>query len=149
MHFASNEDAGRRLIKLGEIPENVFNVGCPSIDAILETEDDSDILKRFGLKEKLFYLFTTQLHPRFKMQESRLKITLSSIKKSNENALIILPNNDAGFSEIIEELKDQKLGFVESLKISEYINLLKRSSGLIGNSSSSIHETSTFNIPYN
>ena len=36
---------------------------------------------------------------------------------------------------------------MESLKISEYINLLKRSTGLIGNSSSGIHETSTFNIP--
>ena len=147
-HFASNEDAVERLIKLGEIPENVFNVGCPSIDAILETEDDSDILKRFGLKEKNYFILLQ--HPvTSEVQNARkqIKITLSSIKKSNENALIILPNNDAGFSEIIEELKGSKIRFVESLKISEYINLLKRSSGLIGNSSSGIHETSTFNIP--
>ena len=70
-----------------------------------------------------------------------------AIDKSKINVLIILPNNDAGFSEIIKELKNSKINYVESLGISDYINLLKRSSGLIGNSSSGIHETSTFNIP--
>ena len=97
-HFASNEDAVERLIKLGEIPENIFNVGCPSIDAILETKDDSDILKRFGLKEKNYFILLQ--HPvTSEVQNARkqIKITLSSIKKSNENALIILANNDAGF----------------------------------------------------
>ena len=33
-HFEANEDARERLIKMGEIPEHVFNVGCPSIDAL-------------------------------------------------------------------------------------------------------------------
>ena len=36
---------------------------------------------------------------------------------------------------------------METLSIADYVNLLKRSSGLIGNSSSGIHETATFNIP--
>ena len=35
----------------------------------------------------------------------------------------------------------------DSLSIKEYVNLLKRSKGLIGNSSSGIHETNTFDIP--
>ena len=81
-HFASNEDAVERLIKLGEIPENIFNVGCPSIDAILETKDDSDILKRFGLKEKNYFILLQ--HPvTSEVQNARkqIKITLSSIKK--------------------------------------------------------------------
>ena len=72
---------------------------------------------------------------------------MSAIKKSNISVLIILPNNDAGYSNIISELKSSKIQYVESLGIKDYINLLKRSSGLIGNSSSGIHETSTFNIP--
>ena len=48
---------------------------------------------------------------------------------------------------IIQELRNSKIQFVESLGIKDYINLLKRSSGLIGNSSGEVHETSTFNIP--
>ena len=34
LHFVANEDAKRRLLKLGEIRKNVFNVGCPYIDII-------------------------------------------------------------------------------------------------------------------
>lgn len=34
-HFAANKDACERLIKMGEREDRVFNVGCPSIDAIL------------------------------------------------------------------------------------------------------------------
>ena len=78
--------------------------------------------------------------------KSQIITTLNAIRKSGVRALIILPNNDAGFSKIITELKSSKISYVESLTIDEYINLLKRSIGLIGNSSR-IHETATFNIP--
>jgi GDP/UDP-N,N'-diacetylbacillosamine 2-epimerase (hydrolysing) len=147
-HFASNQDAVDRLIKLGEKPENVFNVGCPSIDAILETKDNPEILNRYGLMENNYFILLQ--HPvtsEIDKSKEQIQITISSIKKSKINTLIILPNNDAGFSEIIKELKDSKIQYVESLNITDYINLLKRSAGLIGNSSSGIHETASFNIP--
>tara|TARA_B100001059_G_scaffold229791_1_gene262918 strand:+ start:2976 stop:4094 length:1119 start_codon:yes stop_codon:yes gene_type:complete len=147
-HFASNQDAVDRLIKLGEVPQRIFNVGCPSIDAILKTKDNPDILKAFGLKERDYFIILQ--HPvtsEFNSSKKQIQITLSAIKKSNINSLIILPNNDAGYSKIINELKSSKIQFINSLNISEYINLLKRSIGIIGNSSSGIHETSTFNIP--
>jgi len=147
-HFASNQDAVDRLIKLGELPERVFNVGCPSIDAILNTEDDPDILNRFGLKlNDYFILLQHPVTSEYGESRNQILTTLSAIKNSNVNAIIILPNNDAGYSKIIKELKGSNIKFVESLNISDYINLLKRSTGLIGNSSSGIHETSTFNIP--
>jgi UDP-N-acetylglucosamine 2-epimerase (non-hydrolysing)/GDP/UDP-N,N'-diacetylbacillosamine 2-epimerase (hydrolysing) len=73
--------------------------------------------------------------------------TLQALKKANINVIIILPNNDAGFSNIIREVKSSNFKYIETLSISDYINLLKRSIGLIGNSSSGIHETATFNIP--
>ena len=147
-HFASNQDAVDRLIKLGELPERIFNVGCPSIDAILNTEDDPDILNRFGLKlNDYFILLQHPVTSEYGESRNQILTTLSAIKNSNVNAIIILPNNDAGYSKIIHELKGSNIKFIESLKISDYINLLKRSTGLIGNSSSGIHETSTFNIP--
>ena len=38
----SNEDAKQRVIRLGEDPEYVFNVGCPRIDLVArELERDS------------------------------------------------------------------------------------------------------------
>ena len=147
-HFASNSDALERLVKLGEIRERIFNVGCPSIDAIKNTNDDPGILKKYNLTENNFFILLQ--HPvttEIKESKKQIQITLSAISKANVNTLIILPNNDAGFTKIVEELMNSKIKYVESLGISDYINLLKRSSGLIGNSSSGIHETSTFNIP--
>ena len=48
-HFAANLDACERLIKMGEREDCVFNVGCPSIDALLEVEDDPNCLSRYNL----------------------------------------------------------------------------------------------------
>ena len=56
--------------------------------------------------------------------------------------LVILPNNDAGFSPIVDEIEKSNIPFVKTIAI-EYVNLLKNSSGLIGNSSSGIHESAT------
>ena len=60
-HFASNQDAVKRLIKLGEMSDRIFNVGCPSIDAIINTKDDVSILNKYNLIEKdYFILFNIQ-----------------------------------------------------------------------------------------
>ena len=139
-HFAANQDAVDRLVKMGEEPENVFNVGCPSIDAIKQVEDNPSILNSFGLKNKDYFMLiqhpvTTELDS----STDQIKTTLRALRKANVNVLIILPNNDAGFSNIIREVKSSNFKYVETLSISDYINLLRRSLGLIGNSSSGIH----------
>lgn len=36
IHFPATDEAAERLIKLGELPENVHNFGCPYIDIIRE-----------------------------------------------------------------------------------------------------------------
>ncbi len=146
-HFAANEDAKERLIKLGEIPEHVFNVGCPSIDAILNVADNPDILNKFGLENDFYIVLQHPVTTEISESSSQIKKTIDAVSESGIEAIIVMPNNDAGFSKIIENIKNSKLKFVETLSIDDYVNLLKRSSGLIGNSSSGIHETSTFNIP--
>ena len=94
----------------------------------------------------ILYYFNIRLSE-IDQSKHQIQITLKALKRINKKILIILPNNDAGFSNIIRELKNSNIQFVDSLGISDYINLLKRSLGLVGNSSSGIHETSTFNIP--
>ena len=34
LHFVSNKDAFKRVVRLGEEKKNVFNVGCPRIDEV-------------------------------------------------------------------------------------------------------------------
>ena len=37
LHFVSNAEAGRRVLQLGENPDNVFNAGSPGLDRIRNT----------------------------------------------------------------------------------------------------------------
>lgn len=146
-HFAANDDACNRLIKMGERSDRVFNVGCPSIDAIMSVKDDTDILDRYDLQKPYFLIIQHPVTSEIKESEIQIKITLDAVNESKINALIILPNNDAGYSKIMSQIKSSKISSVDTLSINDYVNLLKNSSGLIGNSSSGIHETASFNIP--
>lgn len=147
-HLASNKDAVERLIKMGEKPEYVYDVGCPSIDAILDIDDDSKILNKYNLRKNFFILIQHPVTTEFYENSRNIKETIDALKEFIDyDVIIILPNNDAGYSQIVEQLNFSNFKTVESLGLSDYINLLKRAQLLIGNSSSGIHEASSFNIP--
>ena len=80
---------------------------------------------------------------------SKLQIieTIKAIKKTGIQALIILPNNDAGYFDIVKNIKNSKLKWTETFSLAEYKTLLKKCSVLVGNSSSGIHEAATYKIP--
>ncbi len=146
-HFAANEDACERLIKMGEMPERVFNVGCPSIDAIIAVKDNKKIMDKYNLAQPYFVLIQHPVTSEISKSKEQIEITLKALQKTEANTLIILPNNDAGYSSIVKNIKDSKIKSVETLSINDYVNLLRHSSGLIGNSSSGIHEAASFDIP--
>ena len=146
-HFAANKDACERLIKMGERADSVFNVGCPSIDALLAIKDDEDCLSRFNLVQPFFLVLQHPVTTEYDQSRLQMIETIEAIKKLEEDVLIVLPNNDAGYSSMTSVVKETEFKIVETLSLQDYVNLLKRSEGLIGNSSSGIHETNTFNIP--
>lgn len=146
-HFAANEDACNRLVSMGELPQNVFNVGCPSIDAIINIEDDKEVLARYGVGSEYFLVIQHPVTTEDTSSRHQVLETLKALKRSGQDSLIILPNNDAGFSAIVDEIKSSKIKSVETLNIKDYVNLLKNAVALIGNSSSGIHEAATFNVP--
>lgn len=147
LHFAGNEDACERLVKLGEIPENVFNVGCPSIDSLLEVDDDPSVLQKFDLNQPFYLVLQHPVTSEYSETDKQIEATLNALKSTNKDVLIILPNNDAGSRFIIDSIKNSNFKSCKSLSISDYVNLLKRCDMLIGNSSSGIHESHVFGIP--
>ena len=146
--FASSVDYSEisdKLFFMSYIKKNLINTKNITINSKSSVQD---LLKKYNLINKNYFILiqhpvTTELEK----STSQIVTTLRALKKANVNVLIILPNNDAGFSNIIREVRSSNFKYIETLSISDYINLLKRSIGLIGNSSSGIHETSTFNIP--
>jgi UDP-hydrolysing UDP-N-acetyl-D-glucosamine 2-epimerase len=150
-HFVANQDAKRRLIKMGEKKENIFNVGCPSLDALFAEKDvnSSIIRKKFKLEKRKKFLIVIQ-HPVTTENESsnfQINETLEAIKLINIQTLIVLPNNDSGHNEIIKHIKKSNIRWTETLSLAEYKSLLKNTSLLLGNSSSGIHEAASFGVP--
>lgn len=151
-HFVSNTDSFKRLIKMGEEKNKVFIVGCPSIEALFSEESISTSLlsKKFGInfKKKFYLVIQHSVTSEVNEAKKQIKNTLEAIKKSKIQTIFICPNNDAGSKTILNEIKKSKnIFYSPTLTLSEYKSLLERCFALVGNSSSGIHEASSFFKP--
>jgi UDP-N-acetylglucosamine 2-epimerase (non-hydrolysing)/GDP/UDP-N,N'-diacetylbacillosamine 2-epimerase (hydrolysing) len=151
IHLPATEDAKDRLIRMGEDPQNIFVVGCPSIDVLVSTPviPKEELEKEFDLDFSKPFVIMIQ-HPvttEAKNSLDQIKETISAIKELGIQCIVLLPNNDAGFSNIIDEIKNSGLKWYPSLPTNKFINLYRNAWALVGNSSSGIHETPTYKIP--
>lgn len=154
LHFASNEDAANRLIKLGEEEFRVHNVGAPQIDELVNSEftDVSILEDKLSINLHNGYLLCV-IHPVTEESDKatdQAKIFIKSLNKINLPKVLILPNNDAGSISIknaINEYKEGEFYIYSNLKREDYLGLLKNCECIVGNSSSGLLEAPTFNIP--
>ena len=151
IHFPATEDSRNRLIRLGENPSHIFNVGCPSIDTIVQTPlIDKRILElkfKLNFSKPIILLIQHSVTSESLQSQKQILNTIAVIKELGIQALVALPNNDAGSSEIIDEIKNSGLSWYPSLSTDEFVNLYRHIWAIVGNSSSGIHESSTFEIP--
>ena len=150
-HFVANLDAKKRLIKMGEISKNIYIVGCPSLDALKNAKEKSlKILSnkfKFQFSEKYACVIQHPVTSENFSSEFQITQTLKALKMSKIPSFIIMPNNDSGYKNIVKKIKFSKLKWTPTLSLSEYKTILKNCSFLIGNSSSGIHEASTYKKP--
>jgi UDP-hydrolysing UDP-N-acetyl-D-glucosamine 2-epimerase len=151
IHFTTNLQAKRRLVKMGEYSKNIYVVGNPSLDEIkkikkipvkkLEKEFNID----FNLPVILLiqHTVTTEIE---KIDKYFLE-SINAIKELNVQCIIISGNSDAGSKKIFNIIKKSKIQSHSSLSFTKYINLLRNCSVLVGNSSSGIMEAPFLGIP--
>jgi GDP/UDP-N,N'-diacetylbacillosamine 2-epimerase (hydrolysing) len=151
IHFPATELSKQRLIRMGEEPDNIYMVGCPSIDVIKNTPyvEQSVLAEYFDLDFSKPVLLMIQHPVTTEAADSfnQIKETVDAIEESGIQTVVLLPNNDAGFSRIIDYIKSSNVKWYPSLPGDLFINLYRNASALIGNSSSGIHETPTMGIP--
>lgn len=147
IHFVATNQAKKRIIKLGENPKHVFNVGCPYIDIIdkqKKVELDMNFPKPFGIFT--MHSVTTDL------KEARLHfVEVSEAVKTISNEFFIfafIPNTDPGRNYILSKLKtNNNIKVVNHLRSNEFIFLMKNASFMFGNSSAGIREAASFKLP--
>ncbi|MEY8326420.1 UDP-N-acetylglucosamine 2-epimerase [Lachnospiraceae bacterium 54-11] len=154
MHFAANDDAAMRLIKLGEEPFRVFNVGAPQIDEMVQykfTEID-ELEEKFLVSLRNGYILAV-MHPvteEAAKAGEQAEIFVHALNYFEETKIVILPNNDAGSNMVKDTMLNLKCGkyhFYSNIKREDYLGLLKNSKCIVGNSSSGLLEAPTFKIP--
>lgn len=165
LHLVCSEDARERVIKLGEIPEQVINTGCPSIDLAKEISEypylDFDPLQKYGgvgvnLDWKNGYIVVMQ-HPvttEYKESKKQIQETLKAIKALNYPAFWFWPNVDAGSDgtsngiRAFRELEQPKnIHFFKNMEPTDFLKLLNSSKALIGNSSAGLRECAYLGLP--
>lgn len=165
LHFPACNDARDRIIKLGEPPENVYLVGCPRMDLVkeeleqdLHPEDEEWLKKGVGGKIDINgqFLLMSQHPVTTEYGEGRKQIesTLHAIRKVGMPAIVLWPNADAGSEDIARGIRifrefedDSRMHFFKNLPVHIYIQLMKRTACLVGNSSSGIREGAFIGTP--
>ena len=151
-HLVSNSDAYRRLVKMGEEKSKIHIVGCPSIEALFNEKllSEKNLRKKFSIDFKKKFIIVIQHSVTTELYDTKNQIinTIEAIKKSKIQTLFICPNNDAGSTIILNEIKKTKnIFYTPTLTLSEYRSLITKCFVLVGNSSSGIHEASSFYKP--
>lgn len=154
LHFASNQDAADRLIRLGEEPFRVHNVGAPQIDEMIAAQytELSEIEDKLCVHLQNGYLLGV-MHPvteEADKAEMQAEIFIKALNHFPLPKIIILPNNDAGSNGVkraIQEYREGEYYMYANLKREDYLGLLKNADCIVGNSSSGLLEAPTFRVP--
>ncbi len=157
-HFVAAEAYRKRVIQLGEVPEDVFNVGDPGLDNIsrLPLLSRDALGKKIGLQPGVFYLLVTH-HPTTTGDTDpagSMQVVLDALDEFPALWVVITKSNaDAGgrvMNQLIDEYASRNRGRViaaTSLGQLTYLSAMKYCSAVVGNSSSGIVEAPALGIP--
>lgn len=158
IHFAATDQYRKRIIQMGELPENVFCFGAPGIDNLYKYDfiNKEKLLVEFGIsRDKKIGVIT--YHP-VTLEKgstiSQILELLEAIKEFEEIYWVFtLPNADTEGRSITEKINNFVNEFPEkgrvfiSLGQLRYLSLLKNAVLMVGNSSSGLIEAPSFELP--
>jgi UDP-hydrolysing UDP-N-acetyl-D-glucosamine 2-epimerase len=157
VHLAASSDAVERIIRLGEDPAMVFNVGCPRIDLVADVlngpANGLDRVFEVGVGDPIDaskpFVLVSQ-HPvttEYGEGERQITATLDAVREIGLPAVVLWPNADAGSDDIARGIRkfrerglDDGMHFFKNLPTETYIRLMDKAACLVGNSSSAIRE---------
>jgi UDP-hydrolysing UDP-N-acetyl-D-glucosamine 2-epimerase len=164
IHFPASQGAKERIIRLGELPQHVHMVGCPRIDLVAEILERSSGLndhlfdlgvgERFSVDEPFVLVSQHPVTTEYGTGEAQITLTLEAVRERGLAAIVLWPNADAGSDDISRGIRkwrerklDDRMHFFKNLPIETYVNLMRSTACLIGNSSSGIREGAYIGTP--
>ena len=154
LHFASNKDAADRVLKMGEEPNRVHQVGAPMLDELVTGywSTPEEVYQKFGLKknEPVMIFMYHSVTEEVQYLEEHMDAIMPAVTSFPHQTIVILNNSDAGSRVIRRKLIEHKkpgMKIFPNLKRQDYAGLLNVADVIVGNSSSGLIEAPTFGLP--
>lgn len=157
LHLTTNQESADRILQLGEQPFRVFNVGNPGLDRLIEVPDlDCDSLSaRLGFQitegEPFIILIQHAISTEIEMAYEQMRTTLEAVNELGVKTVLSYPNSDAGGQQMVRAIREfEMLPLIHTAKNIgrlEFVNLMRRASCLLGNSSAGILEAPLLKLP--
>jgi GDP/UDP-N,N'-diacetylbacillosamine 2-epimerase (hydrolysing) len=157
LHFVTNPESKERILSLGEQPFRVFDVGNPGLDRLLEVPviHASELTRRLGFAivdgEPLVMLIQHVLSTEIDQAYEQMKASLEAVRELGIKTVLSYPNSDAGGQQMIRAIREyETLPFLYTAKNIprlDFVNLMRRASCLLGNSSAGILEAPLLKLP--
>ena len=140
---------------MGEIKSKIFTCGSPDIDVMLSNNLPSIKIAKNRYNIKFDDYLILLYHPETQNINKIVKDTNNLVKAiiaSKEKFIVIYPNNDFGFKEIIKIYKKSLINnnnfkIVSSLRFEYFLTFLKNAKMIVGNSSAGVREAPIYGVP--
>lgn len=161
-HVPSTKRSADYLIRMGERPETIITIGCPSSDIAreLDTSLEPDIVNTRGAGIKIDVskpYFLVLFHPtttEFGVEGEQMSGLLEVLNSIRVQTVLLWPNIDAGsdhISKMIRVYRSQHdlpwMRTVTNLTPEQYLRVLANAQCAIGNSSSFVRDAGYFGTP--
>lgn len=156
VHMVSLEQHKTRLIKMGEKPKRIYNIGSIALDKFCRHKPISkkEIKLFFNIKHGFDSFALVIFHPVLAEKENAgeyFENILKALKNKKINAMVSAPNTDPGNRKIFKVIEkyrtDKNFVFYKSLERNAFLSVYKQSDFIIGNSSSGVIEAASIPIP--
>ena len=161
-HLPATQRARDYLVRMGERPETILGVGCPSSDIArgVPRSLSPDVVNARGSGVEIdvgrpfllvvFHPTTTQ----FGEETREIQNLLGALDRHRVQTILLWPNIDAGsnhISKAVRVFRDQKragwLRALTNLKPDDYLAVLSAAACAVGNSSSFVRDAGFFGTP--
>lgn len=157
VHFATNQESADRILRLGEQPFRIFNVGNPGLDRLIRIPEVNikELSERIGFTikndEPFIILIQHVISTEIDQAYEQMKTTLEAVSEMGVKVVLSYPNSDAGGQQMIKAIQEyESLPFLYAAKNIpriEFVNLMRKASCLLGNSSAGILEAPLLKLP--
>lgn len=157
LHFVTNRESRERILRLGEQAFRVFDVGNPGLDRLLDVPEiaAAELSQRLGFAiadgEPLVMTIQHVLSTEIDHAYEQMRITLEALAEFGVKAVLSYPNSDAGGYQMIRAIREfESLPFLltaKNIPRLEFVNLMRRASCMLGNSSAGILEAPLLKLP--